>query len=179
MRLYERHRAIGRFDFTTRIFVFGLFLRVYFPGVLHVSLSLAQRSGSNSGTNVHTCVDDVGPSSSVVSRKGYSLGLACVGVALLHFVVHLCVLEYMVKPMADQQEDCCGVGKWDIDSSSVFIQKGRNTGLNASMLGLCKRWDFHTLKSSIVQWLDTNLASGISHNMGACQTTYMHSGKTS
>eukprot|EP00913_Durusdinium_trenchii_P004547 g4223.t1 len=40
--------------------------------------------------------------------KGYSLGLACVGVALLHFVVHLCVLEYMVKPMADQQEDCCG-----------------------------------------------------------------------
>ncbi|CAK9035733.1 unnamed protein product [Durusdinium trenchii] len=37
--------------------------------------------------------------------KGYSLGLACVGVALLHFVVHLCVLEYMVKPMADQQEE--------------------------------------------------------------------------
>ena len=34
--------------------------------------------------------------------QGYSLGLAVLVAALLHFVTHLAVLEFIVKPMGDE-----------------------------------------------------------------------------
>jgi len=37
--------------------------------------------------------------------KGYSLGAVAGGAAVLHFVIHLLVLEFMVKPIGEQEEE--------------------------------------------------------------------------